>query len=63
MIHVLSQLHQSRLGLLSQALMMMVTVGFLFRFVLSFISDEDNNEDDDDGDDNDDDNDDDDDDD
>jgi len=25
-----SQLHQSRLGLLSQALMMMVTVGFLF---------------------------------
>ena len=26
-----SQLHQSRLGLLSQALMMMVTVGFLFR--------------------------------
>jgi len=30
-----SQLHQSRLGLLSQALMMMVTVGFLFSETLS----------------------------
>merc|ERR1719228_2832873 len=31
----LSQLHQSRLGLLSQALMMIITVGFLFSETLS----------------------------